>query len=225
MAVRVYNTIRFVDGFGQELFRIPDGGSIRIIYPDDIGRGSATSVCTYIDETHVEIGGTVYHIGQLAESTENTGVHYEPAAQLSWLDISPYNPVDEKYYTYNRELGNLCIGHISGDFGQNGDRFDYYWKGRENGKNTPKFQTDLHCAMYALRKNVLKDYASMVDYCQSFPAAKILATNTLNRYGFKLDAGKREYFVVCKVAQDGRHSSFIVYAYNKAVNKRTGVML
>jgi len=217
-----YNTIRFVDGLGRELFRIPDGGSIQMIYPVDVGKAPAANVCKYIDETHFIMDGNLYHVNQFAENMANTGARYVPALQLDWSDIVPYSPSEEKYYTYNREPGNLCVGHLVGDFGQNGDRFACHWKDRENGKNTPKFQTDLHCAMYALRKNLLKDRDSMIEYCQSYPAAELSGTNSLNRYGFKLDAETREYFVVCMVAQDDRNSSFIVYAYNKAANKRNG---
>ena len=52
-----YNTIRFVDGLGRELFRIPDGGSIQMIYPVDVGKAPAASVCKYIDETHFIMDG------------------------------------------------------------------------------------------------------------------------------------------------------------------------
>ena len=46
-------TIRFIDSDYKELFRIPDGGSIRIVYPPGDGRETATRQCKFLDETHV----------------------------------------------------------------------------------------------------------------------------------------------------------------------------
>ena len=59
--------IRFVDTSYKELFRIPDGGKIRIQTPD--GK-KIDRTCRYVDDYHVEIGGSVdnlYHICQFAE--------------------------------------------------------------------------------------------------------------------------------------------------------------
>lgn len=50
--------IRFIDAQYQEKFRIPDGDRIRMESPDGKSRDR---VCRYIDETHVEIGSSLYH--------------------------------------------------------------------------------------------------------------------------------------------------------------------
>ena len=62
--------IRFISPSYKELFRIPDGDKIRITEPDGMHRDC---VCRYIDECHVEIGGSfdnLYHICQFAELME-----------------------------------------------------------------------------------------------------------------------------------------------------------
>ena len=211
--------IRFVNNEGVELFKIPDGASIRVIYPPGDGRGIKTAVCKYEGETHVKVGDNLYHIDEFASRMAAIGARYEPVVQLRDVEIVPFTPGEEKYFTYNREKGNSCIGHISGDFGNQGDRFFSSWSDRENGKNTPKFQTDLHSAMYALRQYLLKDHASMVEYCGAHPEAKLPDRGGHEHYGFTLDTKNRRYFVTCVAEQYSRDSRFIVYAYNKPVER------
>lgn len=56
--------IRFIDPHYRDLFRIPDGDSVRIYRPN----GNAEDcVARYIDESHVEIGDRLYHICEFAE--------------------------------------------------------------------------------------------------------------------------------------------------------------
>ena len=59
--------IRFINPDYKELFRIPDGGKIRITYPDGERR---EEICRYIDPYHVEVGfgsTNIFHICQFAE--------------------------------------------------------------------------------------------------------------------------------------------------------------
>lgn len=67
--------IRFIDSHYKDLFRLPDGGSIRITYADG---ESAVRKCTYIDEYHTQIGNSVFHICQFAELMERNGSTYQP---------------------------------------------------------------------------------------------------------------------------------------------------
>ena len=70
--------IRFIDSSQKELFRIPDGGRIRITQPD----GQQTErTCRFIDESHMEVGDgrdSVYHICQFAELMERNDNTVEP---------------------------------------------------------------------------------------------------------------------------------------------------
>lgn len=65
------NGIRFITPFYFELFRIPDGGMVRITYPtgahDDM-------TCRYIDDYHFETGwNSIYHIRQFTETMARHG--------------------------------------------------------------------------------------------------------------------------------------------------------
>ncbi|MEG1061676.1 MAG: hypothetical protein RSE43_09035, partial [Oscillospiraceae bacterium] len=55
------------------LFRIEDGGEITITL--DTGE-KLERTCRYIDETHAEIGNSLYHICQFAEIMERNGSRY-----------------------------------------------------------------------------------------------------------------------------------------------------
>ena len=68
--------IRFINSRYQELFRIPDGASIEISYPD--GRKEERA-CTFLDEYHTKVGNYVYHICEFAERMEAIGAAYQPA--------------------------------------------------------------------------------------------------------------------------------------------------
>lgn len=62
--------IRFIDPHYKELFRIPDGGQIRILRE---GCAHIDKVCRYIDDCHVEVGNgwdSLFHICQFAEEME-----------------------------------------------------------------------------------------------------------------------------------------------------------
>ena len=67
--------IRFINSHYKELFRIPDGGKIKIhlAWNEDQVR-----TCRYIDDYHVEIGDNLYHICEFAERMEQNGHTYEP---------------------------------------------------------------------------------------------------------------------------------------------------
>lgn len=56
-------SIRFITSKYDELFRIPDGGKVKIDYPDR----SFVAPCEYIDDYHTRIGGEIFHICQFAE--------------------------------------------------------------------------------------------------------------------------------------------------------------
>lgn len=62
--------IRFIDPHYKELFRIPDGDKIHILHSD----GSQDDrTCRYIDDYHLEVGNSLYHICQFAEIMERNG--------------------------------------------------------------------------------------------------------------------------------------------------------
>jgi|GEM_PF-1797568 len=74
--------IRFIDPQYNELFRIPEGGSIVITRPDgEMYPGVQeqwVGICEYLDDTHVSINGTCYHICQFAEIQQRIGATVMP---------------------------------------------------------------------------------------------------------------------------------------------------
>ena len=64
------NYIRFIDPHYNVLFRLPDGGSIRI---QGDGR-DISKVCLYIDENHTMVGSSVFHIREFAEYLDRNGL-------------------------------------------------------------------------------------------------------------------------------------------------------
>jgi len=69
------NNIRFIDSRYNELFTVPDGGKIQIAYLDG---GTVIRACKYLDDCHVRVGNTAFHIHEFARSAEQNGVVYAP---------------------------------------------------------------------------------------------------------------------------------------------------
>ena len=70
--------IRFINSGYEEQFRIPDGGTIEVEYPDR----TFSAKCEYIDDYHTYIGSEVYHICQFAEVLERGGGVCRPEPEL-----------------------------------------------------------------------------------------------------------------------------------------------
>lgn len=71
--------IRFIDPNYNEKFRLRDGGKIRVQCPD---RVRFDEPCRYIDDYHLEVGRTLYHICEFAERMEQCGNTVEPLEGL-----------------------------------------------------------------------------------------------------------------------------------------------
>ena len=72
-------TIRFVDSKNKELFRIPDGGNIKITYSPEDGREPVTVPCKFMGAMRVRIDICDFHIREFARRMERIGARYEPA--------------------------------------------------------------------------------------------------------------------------------------------------
>lgn len=70
--------IRFINSNYDEQFRIPDGGTIQVEYPDR----TFSAKCEYIDDYHTYVGSEVYHICQFAEVLERGGGVCRPEPEL-----------------------------------------------------------------------------------------------------------------------------------------------
>lgn len=70
--------IRFITPNYKEKFRIVDGGSIRMTFPDGEYRDRE---CRFIDETHLEVGNSLYHICEFAERIQRECIQIIPLRQ------------------------------------------------------------------------------------------------------------------------------------------------
>lgn len=150
--------IRFIDIDYNELFRIPDGGIIKITFKD----GSVTDrKCTYIDDYHTQIGYNTFHICEFAEVMERSGSTYEPTTDtlktinIQFVDAN-YGEVDrdkffktdngftEVYYNPNANAGGqLVYNEIS---------FDLIREAAQSGKRVQDFfsHLDSGCTQYLI---------------------------------------------------------------------------
>lgn len=85
--------VRFIDPHYHELFRMPDGGQVRLTYRD--GK-SVVRTCRYVDDYHAEIGSNLYHICEFAEMAEQSGIKVEPVTR-------PIPPMDRTEREYRGE--------------------------------------------------------------------------------------------------------------------------
>lgn len=68
--------ICFTDSSGKELFSIPDGSFIKMVY----GNGDEHfALCRYLDEAHAKIDGVDYPIREFAQRMERNKISYDPA--------------------------------------------------------------------------------------------------------------------------------------------------
>lgn len=67
--------IRFITPNYKEVFRIPDGDKIRVTLSSG---ETMDQVCRYIDDTHLEVGTSLYHICEFAERMQHNGAQVIP---------------------------------------------------------------------------------------------------------------------------------------------------
>lgn len=78
--------IRFITPDYEDLFRIPDGGKIRILWKSGVVR---EPVCRYVDDYHFETSsGNLYHICEFAEKAASHGSKVEPIAPTNQRGIT-----------------------------------------------------------------------------------------------------------------------------------------
>ena len=75
---RAEKGIRFITPEYKDLFVIPDGRMIRLLMPD--GK-SSEKICRYVDDYHVEIGNSVYHICEFAEMCRRSSIRVSPVTE------------------------------------------------------------------------------------------------------------------------------------------------
>ena len=123
--------IRFINSGYKTLFHLPDGGRVRITYPD--GR-QTDRVCRLIDEYHTEIGGWCYHICEFAERMEQNGAKYAPLDYIQ--DMEFYR----KHFFAASEAGGGPAYYIIDETDTHG--FAFAPRGAEEGKKYCVFEME-----------------------------------------------------------------------------------
>ena len=98
--------IRFIDSRYNELFRIPDGGCIKINLNNG---GTLTGKCKYIDDYHFTLTqagkmyGEIYHIRRFAEINERNGNVVEPVEESEYLRESDIRFVEDNMSEFSKD--------------------------------------------------------------------------------------------------------------------------
>ena len=135
-------SIRFITSGYDDLFRIPDGGTIQVDFPDR----SFAARCEYIDDYHLKVANDVFHICQFAEILERGGGSCRPEPNIgleeaAW-DMGPRGFLAVQrcedgwdYSFYDKELheldgGQLDAPELSLQEARNEIAADYGWGNR-----------------------------------------------------------------------------------------------
>lgn len=105
------HSIRFITSDYDELFRIPDGGTILVTFPDR----QFVEKCSYIDDYHTTVGSSVYHICQYAEILEQNGGRCEPEPE-TLLDKAAWQLGHRDYLLVERSDGGFRYELVTKDF-------------------------------------------------------------------------------------------------------------
>ena len=96
------HSIRFINSSYDTLFRIPDGGTVEVQFPD---RKFSTK-CEYIDDYHTLVGDSVFHICEFAEMVEHQHGSVRPEPETE-LDQAAWQLAHSRRPNWTRQPGSL----------------------------------------------------------------------------------------------------------------------
>jgi len=158
--------IRFIDPQYNELFRIPDGGSIVVTRPEgEMYPGVQeqwVGTCKYLDSTHVEINGTCWHIMQFAERQQEIGatVMPEPTSEVvGGYRITHRTFVGDKTFKmgHNPDAVQPYATWMCFTGEQDRNNWGHYWYDESTAS------TDLFRRADAERRGVAYDHTTLID--------------------------------------------------------------
>lgn len=211
--------IRFIDSSYNELFRIKDGESITVKFPDGT---SLDRKCKYIDDYHTEIGSNVFHICEFAEIMERNGSTYRPK------DVPKYEleKVEQNEFEFvfkqneSDKLNRGCICYIRCYFDnsvyerlqtdsmiENKDNYNKHHTNDfrrecDNVINYFRFQADMP---------ILKNRITMHNTAYDLKAERFSSDKDV--CGYKVTTDKNVYYIKCDARKDTYNA--YIYCYDK----------
>ena len=117
---RAEKGIRFIDPSYKELFRVPDGDTVRITTSTD---EILDRTCRYIDDYHVEVGQHLYHICEFAELMERNGNTVIPLRSSLPEHCYAYLPTTQEIGIVRKGESGYYHSDLSPVYGQDGKVF------------------------------------------------------------------------------------------------------
>ena len=105
------HSIRFITSNYDELFRITDGSTIQVTFPDR----QFVEKCSYIDDYHTKIGNSVYHICQYAEILEQNDARCEPEPE-TLLDKAAWQIGDRDFLLIEKRKDSFRYELVTKEF-------------------------------------------------------------------------------------------------------------
>ena len=105
------HSIRFITSNYDELFRITDGSTILVTFPDR----QFVEKCSYIDDYHTKIGNSVYHICQYAEILEQNDARCEPEPE-TLLDKAAWQIGDRDFLLIEKRKDSFRYELVTKEF-------------------------------------------------------------------------------------------------------------
>jgi hypothetical protein len=158
-AVLYPDKIRFINTHYNELFRIPDSGSIVVTRPEG---EEYIGDCKFLDETHTEINGECYHICQFAEIQERNGATVKPETMPEinrGYRIIQRNTVGDKVFKLGVNPDAVQRFVTWQSYTDNPTCYDWghYWNDRSTAS------TDLFQRTDGERRGVSYDHTKLID--------------------------------------------------------------
>lgn len=212
--------IRFVDDSYNEVFRIPNGGKIRITVPDG---EEIIMKCEYLGDEHARLirdgdtNGFAYHLHEFAVLNRNLGNIFEPILSQEYQFGMPVSVDKSEYdivFSDSKEKG--CIGCFRGYFGKSGREFYTHWSNRNPAIGAQNFNEEMDALITHFRKDVplMKNRDSMLEVCTG--AYRRLPDRPF--YVLKAVTKSHTYYIQCYTKPEP--SDLYMYCYNSKILER-----
>ena len=146
-----------------------------------------------------------------------------PPKNADVMELSPFRDGTQSLFftgSAKDDRKNRCIGHLRGDFGDDGEGFYSTWWGSANRfLNVSAFKNDLARVMTWLRENrsPLRSFHMMELFCARRECARLPGEHPA-AYGFDVDTKGYQYKLRC-VPHKGEYN-FYLYCYQRKSRRK-----